>query len=392
MTDQTKHFSPVQTFLICLVVLAAALLFSWVIFSTEPEAQREGATRQTAMLVQTSPVKVGDHTPVIEAMGTVLPSRSIALRARVSGQVISRSEQLIPGRIVRQGELLLQLDPADYQIELTQRQSALSQAQADLQIEMGEQMAAEQDLARLGREVTATQKSLILRQPQLTRVRAELASAEALLDQARLNLERTEITAPFDAQLQSIQVDLGSQVAVGDTLADLVGIDRYWIEATLPVDQLAWIAPADQDQPTAVTIHDPQAWSPQRMRQGTLISVLGQVDASTRMARVMIAVEDPLGLDDDQLPSLTLGAFVAVRIPARTLSTVARIDRRHVRQNDTLWLMIDRQLSIRPLNVVYRDEQYVYVRDSLDGGEQMVTTDLSRVVEGADLRLEVDAR
>ena len=90
MTDhKADGYSVKKTFLISAVILIAGVAFTWVIFSTEPIAQREGSTRKTPMLVETIPVDVGNFTPFIEAMGTVIPSRSIQLQARVSGQVLN---------------------------------------------------------------------------------------------------------------------------------------------------------------------------------------------------------------------------------------------------------------------------------------------------------------
>lgn len=396
MTDyKANTFSVKKTLLISVLIILAGVIFTWVIFNTEPTAQREGATKKTPMLVEVLPIEFGDFTPIIEAMGTVIPSRSIQLQARVSGQVISDADLLIPGKSVQQGDLLLQIDAADYQNAVQQRQAEYNQAKADLQIEMGEQMAAERDYQRLGRDVTATQKALILREPQLASAKAQLAAAQSALDQAKLELQRTQIYAPFAAQIQNNYVNLGSQINVGDTLADLVGIDSYWIEATLPVNQLASLDQVGEGVGTSVTIQDRLAWPLPARREGNLLSVIGRVDDETRMARVLIAVNDPIGAQDSSLPKLTLGAFVNTQIPARELKDVARVARQYLRKNDTLWLMVDQQLRIINLNVIFRDEKYVYVRDSLKAGEQMVTTDLSRVIEGAALRLnseESDAR
>ncbi len=391
MTDfKAGTYSVKQTLLISSLIIMAGVIFTWVIFNTEPTAQREGATKKTPMLVEVKPVEVGNFTPIIEAMGTVIPSRNIQLQARVSGQVVSDADLLIPGKSVRQGDLLLQIEAADYQNTVQQRQAEYNQAKADLQIEMGEQMAAERDFQRLGRDVTATQKALILREPQLASAKAQVAVAQSALEQAKLELQRTQIYAPFDAQIINNYVNLGSQINVGDNLADLVGVDTYWIEATLPVNQLASLDQASEGDGTTVIIQDRLAWPLQARREGRLLSVIGRVDDETRMARVLIAVNDPIGWQDSSLPQLTLGAFVNTQIPASELQDVARIERQYVKKNDTLWLMAEQQLRIIKLNVIFRDEKYVYVRDTLKGGDQMVITDLSRVIEGAALRLNSD--
>jgi len=384
--DAAGGYSVKKNTLIILLILLAGLAISWLIFSTEPTAQKEGATRKTAMLVDTTPITIGDHTPVIEVMGTVVPSRDIQLQARISGQIIEVSDHFVPGQLVQQGDWLLRLDPADFEIALAQAQSDLQAAQANLAIEAGEQLAAERDYQRLGRQLSEPQKSLVLRVPQLNAAKAQVAAAQAALEQAQLNLKRTEIKAPFNAQIQSLAVNLGSQISSGEALAQLVGTDTFWVEATLPVSQLAWLDGPSSDRPKTVTIQDQLAWPDQQSRMGSVLSVMGQVDDSTRMAQVLLSVDDPLGRENDNLPKMTVGSFVAVQMPIKTLNDVAKIERQHVRKNDTLWLMKDQKLAIKKLKILFRDAQHVYVQEGLSAGEQVVTTDISRVTEGAALR------
>jgi len=387
---QTKSTGATTTksLLISAIIITLGLLLAWIILNTEPEAQREGATRKTAMLVETTAVVTGDFTPVIEVMGTVVPSREIQLQAQVNGQVQSLSDAFVPGTIVNQNDNLLQIDPQDYQNQLKQSQSQYQQAQSNLQIEMGEQIAAQKDYDRLGRDLDDTQKSLVLRKPQLANAQAAVSESQAMVDQAQLNLARTQITVPFDAQIQNTYVNLGSQVSSGTILADLVGVKTYWIEASVPVSQSPRINSPSNAQEQTVTIRDRLSWPDSETRQGRILSLIGQVDNESRMARLLLAVDDPLAIEDQQLPQLTIGAYVSCLIPTKQLNDVARIERQYVRKNDTIWIMHNQQLTIKNLNVVFRDQQYVYVKDTLKNGEQIITTDLSRISEGAAVRLD----
>jgi RND family efflux transporter MFP subunit len=387
---QTKSTGATTTksLLISAIIIILGLLLAWIILNTEPEAQREGATRKTAMLVETTAVETGDFTPVIKVMGTVMPSREVQLQAQVNGQVQSLSDAFIPGTIVSQGDNLLQIDPQDYQNKLSQSQSQLQQAQTALQIEMGEQIAAQKDYDGLGRDLDEPQKSLVLRKPQLANAQAAVSESQAMVDQAQLNLARTQITVPFDAQIQNTYVNLGSQVSSGTILADLVGVKTYWIEASVPVSQSPWINSPSNAQEQTVTIRDRLSWPDSETRQGRILSLIGQVDNESRMARLLLAVDDPLAIEDQQLPQLTIGAYVSCLIPTKQLNDVARIERQYVRKNDTIWIMHNQQLTIKNLNVVFRDQQYVYVKDTLQANEQIITTDLSRISEGAAVRLD----
>ena len=380
-----------KTALVSVLILLAGVALMVLIFKTEPTATRGDVARETAMLVEVRTAERGRFTPVIEVMGRVVPAREVTLRPRVSGRVIELAEAFEPGGRVAEGTALLRIDPADYQAALRQRRSELAQARADLELEQGRQAVAEQDFELLGEELDEGNRHLVLRQPQLKQARARVAFAEAALRRAELDLQRTRISAPFDAQILSRDVATGSQVSTGDSLARLVATDRYWVSASVPLSQLRWLRFAEEDgeQGAPVTLRHEAAWGPSRSRQGRLQRLVGELDANARLARVLVSVEDPLALQSEAgAPSLILGAFVRTAIEGRALDDVVRLDRDLLRREDTVWVMEDGALDIRDVTVLLRDNDYVYLSDGLDQGDQVVATDLATVVDGAALRLE----
>ncbi len=138
-----------KTLLLCSVILAVAALLVFVIFSTEPSAEKSGATKQTAMLVEVTDVAHGSYRPTFIVTGTVRPERDITLTPQVDGRVLSRSKEFTPGGFVEEGEVLLKVDPADYRTVLRQQKSALSQVETQLQLEMGQQEIAEDEYEQL---------------------------------------------------------------------------------------------------------------------------------------------------------------------------------------------------------------------------------------------------
>jgi RND family efflux transporter MFP subunit len=375
-------------------ILIVGAAITLVIFSTEPEAERSGATRETAMLVDVVQAQKGNYNPVIRAMGTVMPSEDIVLSPRVSGQIVERSENFAPGGYVEEGEMLLQIDPADFENVLRQRRSELQQAETELAIEMGRQNVARQDFELLDESLTGVNQSLVLREPQLDAARARVESAQAALRQAELNLERTTIRAPFDAYILSRNADIGSQVTPGDNLGRLVGIDEYWVEATVPQASLQWIdIPRNGETGSVVDVYNRTSWEDGRFREGRLFRLIGKLTNQTRMARILITVPDPHGYESDQsdLPRLMIGSFVESAIQAKELENVVRISRDYIRQDDTAWIMKNDTLRIRNLDILFRDAQYAYVSSGIEDGERVVTTNLSTVVNGAPLRLEESA-
>ena len=383
-----------KTIVIVTGVLIAGAAITLLIFSTEPEAERSGATRETAMLVDVVQAQKGSYNPVIRAMGTVMPSEDIVLSPRVSGQIVDRSENFAPGGYVEEGERLLQIDPADFENVLRQRRSELQQAETELAIEMGRQNVARQDFELLDESLSGVNQSLVLREPQLDAARARVESAQAAVRQAELNLERSTIRAPFDAYILSRNADIGSQVTPGDNLGRLVGIDEYWVEATVPQASLQWIdIPRNGETGSVVDVYNRTSWEDGRFREGRLFRLIGELTNQTRMARILITVPDPHGYESDQsnLPRLMIGSFVESAIQAKELENVVRISRDYIRQDDTAWIMENDTLRIRNLDILFRDAQYAYVSSGIEDGEQVVTTNLSTVVDGAPLRLEDSA-
>lgn len=385
---------PLKTVFVSLMIVLVGAALIWLIFKTEPTATRKDAARETAMLVDVRTVSRGDFTPTVEAMGQVMPAREITLGSRVSGEVISQAEVFSPGKQVDEGAELLRIDPADYEATLQQRRSELQQAQADLEIEQGQQTVARQEFELLGEDIEAVNDALILRKPQLNQAKARVAVAEAAVKQAELNLARTRIRAPFPAQVLSREVTLGSQVSSGQSLGRLVGTGEYWVEATVPLSKLRWLSfDANPDTPaTPVKLHQDTVWPSRQTREGRLTQLVGELDDNARMARVLITVEDPLALDRAAgKPPLILGAFVRAEIEGEPLEDVVRIERGLVRRNNTVWVMEDRKLAIRDVDIAFRDQEYAYIRTGLEDGDQLITNELASVVGGARLRLEGDS-
>ncbi|MCW9706400.1 efflux RND transporter periplasmic adaptor subunit [Fodinibius salsisoli] len=382
-----------KTLLTCLIILLGGAVVTALIFSTEPTASRSGATKETAMLVNVTQVEKGTYQPTIKVMGTVQPSQDVMLSPRVSGEIINRGDAFTPGGYVQKGEMLLQIDPTDYKNALQQRKSELQQAISDLNIEMGRQNVALQDYQLVEDSLSEENKALVLREPQLEAAKSNVQSARAAVKQAELDLQRTTIRAPFDAHILSRNANIGSQVATGSNLGRLVGLDTYWIEATVPLSQLRWLSfPQDGEEGSEVSIQNRTAWDPNTYRTGELYRLVGNLESETRMARVLISVTDPQAMnpENEGKPSLIIGAFVEASVKAKELTDVVKLSRDYLRQNETVWVMEEGTLQIKDVDILLRDAQHVYITEGLNDQAQVVTTNLSTVTDGAPLRLEGD--
>lgn len=370
--------------LVLLAVAAAAFLY---MMTHRPHPQRRIPPR-TAPQVQTVTLQPVEHRVSIPATGTVVPATEVDLKARVGGQVVWVSPELVEGGVVRQGQVLLKIDPDDYRLALTRKQAVLEKAVYDLKAEEGRQEVARSEWEILGLEAEATEqdRELALRRPQLAASQAALKAAEAEVRQAQLELERTVVKAPFNAVVRKVSVAVGAQASVQGTLAGLAGSDTFYVQAKVPVDRVGWLYLPDGNSGPASTA-DVVAGG--RDRQARVIKLLGDVEPAGRLARLLLAVDDPLDLDlpADQRRPLLLGDYVSALIAGRNIRDVYRIPREHLKEGDLLWTVDgEDKLRIVPVEVSWREESEVFVR-GVDPGTRLVVSDLPAAVEGMEVRV-----
>ena len=172
-------------------------------------------------------------------------------------------------------------------------------------------------------------------------------------------------------------------------MARLVGVDSYWVETTLPLDRLQWLSFSNGDEGSKATIRHRTAWPADQSRDGRLYQLVGELEGDTRMARVLVTVNDPLARQSSssgRMP-LVIGTFVECLIEGNPIEDVVKIRREHVRKGETAWVMRDGLLQIRPLDIVFQDAEHAYIGNGLEAGEQLVTSSLATVKEGVQLRV-----
>ena len=377
--------------LMSIVILGIGALIGFYWLSNRPTAKRRPPEAQTT-LVEVTPLVSADERVVVEAMGTVTPARSIKLASRVSGEVKMVSPELKPGGFFKESERILQIDQRDYELAIQQRMSDLAKAESNLRVEMGQQSVAMREYELLGQDVNEEDQELLLRKPQLAIAEAAVSTARASLEQARLDLQRTIVTAPFNAMIQSREVDLGSQINQGMSLVNLVGTDEYWIEVSIPVDELKWLyIPTGEDiAGSPVRIYHETAWGEGVFREGQVDRLLAELETQGRMARLLVSVADPLDMkkDPDSRHPLLIGSFVRVEIEGKLLSNVMRIPRTAFHDGKHVWIMSpDNALHIREVTPIWSEKEYVYVSEGISSGELLITSSLGASVEGMPLRI-----
>ncbi|OED48336.1 hypothetical protein ACH42_02370 [Endozoicomonas sp. (ex Bugula neritina AB1)] len=367
-----------------ILVLVIASVGAWQIIASAPTASKRTPQAQTR-LVDIKSVVQKDINITVSGLGTVIPSQQLQLYSEVSGQIESIRDRLFPGSQIRKGELLVSIEAMDYQILLQKQQAEVALAEADFQKEMGQQIIARQELELIGRELTPAQKSLVLRQPELTSAKAKLAQAKASLAQAQLDVERTKITAPFDAQIIERTVENGSQINTNTALMNIVATNEFWLELEIPAEKLQWLEFGKNKN--TVTLTSP-AWS-EKSRKGRLLSLSPELEPGSRMAKVIISIDDPMALKEENkhLPKILLNDLVRAEIAGKEVEMAAIVPDSLLHNGNQLWLYrSDNTLEIRTVSPIYRDAKQAVITEGLTSNDKLVTSVITAAVEGMPLR------
>lgn len=380
-------------FIIPLLVLGGAAWTVYVLYLTSPSPARRDAELH-APLVSVVDLRPRSTAIEIEAFGTVVPAQQVELRAQVVGRIIERHPKLVPGGVLPRDSEVLRIDPTDFVLRLRQEEVAVESAEAQFELERGQQVVAAREWNLLKDEIAGAQEmaDFALRKPQQRMAQAQLEAAKNRLDLARLDLDRTTLYAPFNALVLDEFVDVGQLVTSQMLVANLVGTDQFWVRAAVPLDRLGRIRFADSSgeggSPARVYVDTGGYQS--RSREAKVVRYLGSLSEQGRMARVLLAIDDPLNLSPDADPDaepVLLNSYVRVAIDAGVLDGVCEIPRTALRENNRVWVRdADGLLQIRDVDVLWRRRDTVLVKDHFSQDEQLITSQLATILPGMPVR------
>lgn len=375
-----------------IAVLSVCIWVAWQIFSAQPEAARRppppSITEVDVLRLQPQSYQVTIHS-----QGTVQPRTESTLIPELNGRIITMAANFAEGAFFERGDVLVQLDPRDYEIAVTVAEAELARSQATLAEEQARAQVAERDWQKLNRGKNANQ--LVLRKPQVAAARAAVKAAEAQLARARLNLERTRITAPYAGRVLEKNVGEGQYVGTGTVLAKIYAIDYVEIRLPLSQQQLTYLDLPEQyrGEPrrtngteVILTGRNQQRW------QGQIVRAEGALDAQSRQLFVVARIDDPYRRRSNTSAAIRIGQFVQAQIAGEVINNVFVIPRSTLREGDQV-LLVDNNntLAQRAVNVIWRDNDNVVIDRGLEIDERLVTTPLSIAAQGAPVRVRSEA-
>ncbi|MEM9463470.1 MAG: efflux RND transporter periplasmic adaptor subunit [Myxococcota bacterium] len=382
----------IRSALLPLAFLIAGGSIAALLVTTRPEAKQQ-APEDPVTFVRTERAVVGHHRVTIAVMGVVRAEREVTLQPEVSGVVIEQSEHLADGELLEAGELLVRLDARDYASAVKISRADLAQAELGVREENVQRRVAAAEWKDTPEDFSEDSRAYVMREPHLDAAQARVDSARTRIRKAKRDLSKTSIHAPFDAVVLTENVELGQLVGPQAPIARLAGIDRYWIQASIPVSQLPFVeiprVNTQQRQGSAATVIDRAAGG--QPRAGYVLRLLPAVEERGRMAQIVLAVDDPLGLRVPlgQRPTpLLVGTYVEAQIAGRTLEQVVPVPRPAMIDDGHLWIVDDEgRLRMREVEVTWRERGRVFVGAGLTAEERIVVSNLPLATEG--MRVEV---
>ena len=371
--------------LLPLLVLGVALAAAFVMWANRPPVETlTPVVTPPAVRVQTVAFESVDLT--VSSQGTVQPRTASQLVPEIAGTVLEVSPAFAVGGFFEEGDVLLEIDPYDYQQALIAARSQLAQAQLRLAQEEAEAEVARREWEEIG-QGNAT--PLTLRQPQVEDARAAVASAEAAIDRARRDLERAEVRAPYAGRVQTKDVDVGQFVNRGTAVGRIYAVDSAEVRLPLPDDELAYVdvpmsyRGAQQQAGPAVTLSADFAGRRYSWR-GRIVRTEGEIDPVSRMVHVVAEVDDPYAPGPDPTrPPLAVGMFVEAEITGRRVDDVVVLPWAALNGRDQVLIVDDDgRLRYRQVDILRSTTDHVLVQGGLAPGERVSISALDAVIEG----------
>lgn len=398
--------TPRKSGLTMIGIIVGAIVIAQVMVSLRPEPPRRPAEPE-APFVSTNPIEVGSGPIHVFGSGTVRPRSEIDLSSEVGGKIVAVSPNLQSGGHVSAGEVLVHIDPADYENRVQQAQAdvalqrvALLQSQEEATIAIAEYEQFREREALRG-NTTPPPSALVLREPQLLAARAGLARAEAQLRDAELALSRTRVASPFDGRVRQETADVGRFVTPGQSLARIYASDV--VEVVVPVsDNDAALIPnlwslqaGDDDRSIPVTVtteYGPRSYS----WDGYIDRAETALDEQSRTIHLVVRVPNPFrpghpvdgAPETTAAPPLLVGQFARVRIEGLELEEYFIVPRRALRPDNEVWVVNrDARVRIVAVNVLQASDGAIYLTGNFREGDSAIVGGITIATNGMAVRV-----
>jgi len=374
------------------VIVSVTVILLFLILHNPPHSQRGQPEKVAAMSVQVLDLAPQNFQIQLTSFGTVQPRTQSVLTAQVSGQINHISDNFRDGSFFEKGAVLLTIDDRDYQAGLKIAKAGVLLAKQQLLEEQARVNQAKADWQRLGNGKTAS--PLVLREPQLAAVKAQLLSAQANVEKAKLALERTKVVAPYAGRILKKRVDVGQVVSVNSPLADIYASD--YVEIRLPINNNDLIFANLPEQYRGNTKNNNMAavtftsnYAKGQTWQGQVVRTEGSIDRNTEQLNVVAQINDPFAQQTNHQSSLAIkiGQYLDARIQGKLIDNALVIPNSAIYQGSYVFIVQDGVLLRKNVTIAWQNDQQALISKGLSFGNRLVLTPLGQVSSGTPVKV-----
>ncbi|MDP3330938.1 MAG: efflux RND transporter periplasmic adaptor subunit [Methylococcaceae bacterium] len=336
-------------------------------------------------VIQVEPQSI---TLSVHSQGIVTPRNEIDLVPEVAGKVIYLHADFVAGGFFKRDELLVTIDPRDYDVAIAEVQAQIAEAKRFVAMEEAQADQAHNEWQALG---DGEPSALAMREPQLAEARAKLKSAEANLALANVKRSRCELRAPFTGRLQSKTIGLGQFIQPGDKIARIFSTDVAEIRLPLSTAQLSFL-----DLPLGTAYKGPSVSLSAQFAgtlhtwQGRIVRTEGSLDESTGVLYAVVEVQEPYQQKNNR-PPLLANLFVQADIAGKAVDNIFALPLSAINASQEVLLVDNQQkLHIRRVEVLRNEDDRILVKAGLNAGDQLVTSGVDVPVEGMTVKIAAD--
>ncbi len=310
----------------------------------------------------------------------------INLVPQVSGKVVSVSDAFVDGGEAEKGEFLLKIEDADYRILLKAAEANVMDLESRLQMAVEEAEAAKEEWA-LSNGGDTDPPPLVAKEPQLAAARSALSAGKANLEKALLDLERTEISAPFKGRISSKNVDIGQFVSPGQVIAAMYSVEAAEITVPMRDEDLLYLSVpgfTTEDAAGSSATVSAEIAGQKLSWPAVTVRAEGIMDPRTRLVNVVVRVEDPY----ESIPPLAMGLFTSVRFEGSVLEGAVVLPRSSIRDGSTVWIVDgDGRIRFRDVEIARFEGNNAWISSGLDDGDIVVTSEIKAVTDSMKVNI-----